>query len=308
MSERNEADATSSCASCGIAQEDDIKLRRCTACYLVKYCSIKCQRDHRPKHKRECKKRAAELRDELLFKQPESSCFGDCPICCLPLSLEPEKCTMMVCCSKILCNGCVYGCRIANFNNMQERRERIAPSCPFCRTLTPKTKEEQDKQMKKRLEANDPVALRSQASEQYNKRERDCSGAFEYWTKAAGLGDAVAHYKLSLMYHHGEGVEKDTRKEIHHAEEAAIGGHPGTRHHPGREEWNKGNTERAVRHWIIAATLGYDLSITSLIDAFKGGFVSKEELASTLRAHRVAVDATKSPQREAAEKNARNRM
>mmetsp|Transcript_23829 Transcript_23829/g.38813 ORF Transcript_23829/g.38813 Transcript_23829/m.38813 type:complete len:141 (+) Transcript_23829:140-562(+) len=108
MSERNEADATSSCASCGIAQEDDIKLRRCTACYLVKYCSIKCQRDHRPKHKRECKKRAAELRDELLFKQPESSCFGDCPICCLSLSIDPEKFSLYACCSKLICDGCAY--------------------------------------------------------------------------------------------------------------------------------------------------------------------------------------------------------
>eukprot|EP00984_Skeletonema_dohrnii_P035791 scaffold35973_cov122-Skeletonema_dohrnii-CCMP3373.AAC.2 len=32
-------------------------------------------------HKKECKKRAAEFRDELLFKQPESCHEGDCPIC-----------------------------------------------------------------------------------------------------------------------------------------------------------------------------------------------------------------------------------
>eukprot|EP00984_Skeletonema_dohrnii_P017230 scaffold7802_cov115-Skeletonema_dohrnii-CCMP3373.AAC.1 len=68
------------CASCGIAEVDDIKLKKCTACYLVKYCSVKCQRNHRPQHKRACKKRAAELRDEILFKQPESRDLGDCPI------------------------------------------------------------------------------------------------------------------------------------------------------------------------------------------------------------------------------------
>eukprot|EP00985_Skeletonema_marinoi_P030096 scaffold30504_cov80-Skeletonema_marinoi.AAC.1 len=79
-------DITMCCASCGIGQVDDIKLKKCTACYLVRYCSVKCQKEHRPQHKRACKKRAAELRDEILFKQPESSDLGDCPICFLPLA------------------------------------------------------------------------------------------------------------------------------------------------------------------------------------------------------------------------------
>eukprot|EP00984_Skeletonema_dohrnii_P005111 scaffold1799_cov134-Skeletonema_dohrnii-CCMP3373.AAC.1 len=61
------------CASCGTAQADDIQLKTCTACKSVRYCSVKCQKEHRPQHKRACKKRAAELRDELLFRQPESS-------------------------------------------------------------------------------------------------------------------------------------------------------------------------------------------------------------------------------------------
>ena len=75
------------CASCGTAEGDDIKLKKC-ACHLVKYCSVACQKAHRPKHKKECKKRAAELKDEILFKQPESSHLGDCPICCLPLPID----------------------------------------------------------------------------------------------------------------------------------------------------------------------------------------------------------------------------
>ena len=37
------------------------------------------------------------------------------------------------------------------------------------------------------------------------------------------------------------------------------------------------------------------------MNAFKDGLVDKEVLASTLRAHKAAVDATKSPQREEAE-------
>ncbi len=52
---------------------------------------------------------------------------------------------------------------------------------------------------------------------------------------------------------------------------------------------------------IIAAKLGLDDSIKTLMENFKGGFVQKDELAAALRAHKGAVDATKSPQREAAE-------
>jgi hypothetical protein len=42
-----------------------------------------------------CKMRAAELRDEILFEQPESTHLGDCPICLLQLSLDQKNLTMM---------------------------------------------------------------------------------------------------------------------------------------------------------------------------------------------------------------------
>ena len=92
----------SCCANCGATAGDDIKLRNCAACHLVSYCSVKCQREHRPKHKRACKKRAAEIRDEHLFKQPEGSYLGDCPICFLPMSLDVDiYSNLMTCCGKI---------------------------------------------------------------------------------------------------------------------------------------------------------------------------------------------------------------
>eukprot|EP00985_Skeletonema_marinoi_P003294 scaffold1373_cov134-Skeletonema_marinoi.AAC.4 len=70
------------CASCGTAENENIRLKKCNACKSVRYCGVQCQKDHRPQHKRACKKRVAELRDEILFKQPESRHWGDCPICC----------------------------------------------------------------------------------------------------------------------------------------------------------------------------------------------------------------------------------
>ena len=39
----------------------------------------------------------------------------------------------------------------------------------------------------------------------------------------------------------------------------------------------------------------------ALMNEFRKGYVEKEDLDTTLRAHKAAVDATKSPQREEAE-------
>ena len=59
---------------------------------------------------------------------------------------------------------------------------------------------------------------------------------------------------------------------------------------------------RAVKHWVIAATQGDDEAIEQLMKMFSVGCVEKDVLAATLRAHKAAVDATKSPQREEARK------
>ena len=56
-----------SCANCGKGEDESNKLKACTACKLAKYCSRECQIAHRPQHKKECKKRAAELHDEELL-------------------------------------------------------------------------------------------------------------------------------------------------------------------------------------------------------------------------------------------------
>jgi hypothetical protein len=97
------ADDMMCCASCGNTERDDIKLKKCTACKSVRYCSDQCQKEHKAQHKRDCKKRVAELRDEILFTQPESTHEGYCPICFVPLSLDPKYSSVMTCCSNLIC-------------------------------------------------------------------------------------------------------------------------------------------------------------------------------------------------------------
>ena len=94
--------------------------------------------------------KAAELRDEILFRQPESSHLGDCPICYLPLPIGLHKRFAMSCCSKFICIGCHYA------NQKREKEGRLGHKCPFCRHPVPEPEEVRINCMK-RAEANDPL-------------------------------------------------------------------------------------------------------------------------------------------------------
>jgi len=279
------------CAACGIAEIDNIVLNECNHCKSVRYCGVKCQKEHRPWHKEECKKRAAELRDELLFKQPESSCYGDCPICCLPLSLDTRKATLFSCCSKVICDGCDYA------NQIREFEGSLQPKCLFCRLPRTSLSQKIELNLMRRVEAEDPVARSQMGEIHYDKGDYD--EAFQCWEKAAEMGNALAHFSLCNMYREGKGVKKDEKKMVYHLEQAAIAGVPDARYNLGLVEEEHGRMDRAVQHWIIAANQGHDHSLRTLKDCYREGSVNKEDFAAALRAHQAAVDATKSPQREA---------
>ncbi len=140
------------CANCGKAEVDDVKLKKC-ACNLVKYCSVECQKNHRPKHKRACKQRMAELRDDDLFRQPDEIHLGECPLCFVPLPLDEIKSTVNSCCCKRICRGCDWA------NKKREDEAGMKQKCPFCREPVPKTKKEIHQKYMERIKANDPVAL-----------------------------------------------------------------------------------------------------------------------------------------------------
>jgi len=296
-----EGEADLRCAYCGIVEVDGIKLEKCPTCKLelVRYCSVQCQREHRSQHKQACQKRVAELCDEILFQQPEGSHLGDCPICLLPLPLDDRKSRIMSCCYKNICNGCAYA------NDVRELKESLEHTCPFCRLTLPASQAEVNRNVKKRVLANDPAAIRGKGLRCHDKG--DYRGAFECFTKAAESGDdADAHDQLGRLYHKGEGVEKDMNKAAYHWEQAAIRGHPVARYNLailglGIGRCDDDSFKRATKHWVIAACIGHDPSLERLKDGFKRGFVKKEDFAAALRGHQAAVDATKSPQRQAAE-------
>ena len=113
------------CANCGRESSDVVNLKDCNACRLVKYCGVDCQRAHRKQHKKACKKRAAELKDERLYSQGLERPEGDyCPICTLAIPLPTAKHSLLnVCCMKRICIGCRIVAQTRGIND-----------CPFCRS------------------------------------------------------------------------------------------------------------------------------------------------------------------------------
>ena len=176
--------------------------------------------------------------------------------------------------------------------------EDSSTSVHSAETALPKTKGKWHERLMKRVEANDPVAICRVATDSYIKG--DYNASFKYLTKAAALGDAHGHFQISCLYRDWEGVEMDEKKYLHHAEQAAIGGHHEARHNLGCIEWKNDRVDRAVKHWIIAAKLGAVKSLERLKTLYKDGHVSKEDFESALRGHHSAIAATKSPQRDEA--------
>ena len=206
-----------------IAAKMGASISRHASCMSVKYCNASCQRNHWPTHKKQCKHRATELRDEALFKDPPAK--EDCPICFLPIPdrllscmlLPPAtilsvpiydfamankglECTNMEiyypCCGKTICGGCIDSF-IKSGNT----------TCPFCKAdAMINAVDEEGERIMKRVEANDAGEINVLANYYHNGNGgygQDKERAMELWKEAAEPGYAKAHFKLGNDYYHG---------------------------------------------------------------------------------------------------------
>ena len=252
-----------SCANCGKGEENINKLKTCTACLSVKYCSRDCQIAHRKQHKKECKKRAAELYDEKLYVR--------------------------------ICEGCICA--------MALRAKGSMPLCPFCRKQSVPPGEEQIRLVEKHMKSGDVLAYKNLALYYANGEHgltQDYQKANELWLKAGGLGCAEAYFNLGQSYHEGKGVESDIKKAKYYWELAAMLGSLQARFNVGAFEGNSGNHHRAFRHYIIAARAGDKDSLDMVKQGYMNGIVKKDEYAITLRAYQHIHNEMKSVERDRA--------
>ena len=77
-----------------------------------------------------------------------------------------------------------------------------------------------------------------------------------------------------------------------------MGGVSIARYNLGSYEVAAGNIKRGMKHYIISAMAGHDMSLDMIKKGYTTGDVSKEDFARTLRAHKESVDETKSAERD----------
>ena len=284
------------CANCGKTGSDTVKLKDCTACRLVKYCGVDCQKAHRKQHKKACKKRAAELRDEQLYGQGHEKWEGYfCPICTLPIPLPMYEHSMInVCCMKRICDGCLLAVEKRGMSN-----------CPFCRTPTPENDADMLPMVQVRVEKNDPAAIYHLGQAYYHGKlglQKDMRKATELYGNAAELGSIEALYNLGVLYDSGEEVEQDMATAVEFYKKAAMKGHVQSRHNLGCCEGQKRNYDRAMRHLLISAKMGNKTSVEAIKGMFTVGNATKEQYAEALKGYQVAVEETKSHDRDEAKR------
>ena len=275
--------STDICANCGKGEENNDSLKACTACHMVKYCNQECQIAHRPQHKKECKKRAAELHDEKLFKQPPPE-YGDCPICFLPMPSIHTGRIYMTCCGKMICSGCVYAPLYDDKGNEVDNEK-----CPFCRT--PDSRSDEDiGRMNKRVDIGDIEAICIMGiyyANGMNGLSQDYGKALELWHRAGEHGHAASYNNIGNFYCKGAGVTVDKKKAIRYFELAAMRGCTGARYNVGVDEENAGNVNRALKHYMIAAESGHGNSLTAIQELYADKHATKEDYANALRAYQA---------------------
>ena len=175
--------------------------------------------------------------------------------------------------------------------------------CPYCRGPQRISDREAIERIKKRMEADDAVAIQGLGGFYYSGAKglpQDYSKAIELWLRAGEHGNAAAYHNLAVVYDNGRGVERDMKKAKYYYELAAMGGHVSARYNLGHLEQDAGNTNRAMKHWMMAAAAGHDDSLKCIQVFFMDGEVTKDDFEKALRAHKEAADEMNSDQRKAA--------
>ena len=148
--------ALDTCANCGKSGNDsNVKLKKCNACYLVKYCGVECQKAHRPKHKKDCRTRATELKDIELFSEGHDHYLEDCPICLMPMPINEKYVVLHFCCMKLICMGCSHRKRLVD-HGYGAQVDVTKEACPLCRSTVSRDDRENLKIIQRRVDAGDP--------------------------------------------------------------------------------------------------------------------------------------------------------
>ena len=96
-------------------------------------------------------------------------------------------------------------------------------------------------------------------------------------------------------------MERDKKLATHYFELAAMEGNVVARYNLGvTDEYNAGDYDRALKHFMIAVRGGHTDSVKYIQQLYKNGHATKDHYANALQSHQVYLNEIKSYQREKA--------
>ena len=282
------------CANCG-REGNDVN-NACNKCKSVMYCNAACKKKHRSRHKKKCERRVAELHEEALFKDPPPP--DECPICFLMLPHEGET-TFQTCCGKIICNGCICTMISETQAKGESKDKGQSGLYPFCRKPSPTSEKEDMQRLIKLVDSGHAHAMYNYACYIRGGDRQDWVTANRLYLKAGELGCAGAYYNLGTAYERGRGVEVDRQKAKHYYELAAISGYVSARFYVGVLEVEDGSSDRALKHFFIAARAGSKESLEYINkQGYEKGIVTKNGYEKALRSYHKRQNEMKSDERD----------
>ena len=245
----------------------------------------------------------------------------ECVLCCYPLPPTPDESIYQECCGEVICDGCIVAQKrtliigtnvkkpIAGSKEEELEFLKIMYSkqimvCPFCRTGVPENDTEFLERLYKQIgEYKDPKAMNMMGIF-YLKGEqglsKDLKKAEEVFKQAYDLDDPVAAWNLVHLY--SEYIPDEDLK-MKYAEEGAKRGNLYCMNTLAIRAAQSGNHEEAKRQFMTAACSGNDEAMENVMLCYRKEILSKDDLATTLRAHKTITDTGKSEPREYAKRH-----
>lgn len=312
------AEATeTTCAEC---RADRDGLRRC--CGSTYYCNVQCQKAHRKVHKRQCEKKPLKSSGSKKDESAATSSGGDefdsfadesdididafefpprseCPICMLPLPLDKQHRTHMLCCGKRLCRACIEEAfrTAANFGG-------DAGNCAFCRQMPPKTEEEEFQSLRALIGRGDGEAAVNLAWKYLHGLgvAQDKRRAVELYHQATRAGSAKAAAWLADRYLNGNivGTDRDKAKRLY-ARAARLGNFSAL-YNLGAIRLMDGNAG-FMRYFLVSASAGCQEALDAVKAGYKANTITRDEFEKALRSFQAANDELRSENRDKFIKN-----
>ncbi|KAL7548975.1 hypothetical protein ACHAWF_012243, partial [Thalassiosira exigua] len=243
------------------------KLTKCAACGKCNDGQKNCEECKLDQALKDYWKDRPQPSDEALFETPPPA--DECLICMHSIDtwgfVEEGQSWYMPCCGKSIRETC-------HLDVMMEDNSSLSP-CVFCRTPIPRSNKARLEMAEKRMKKYDDADAIYFIAECYQSGtfevQKDYKKATRLYFRAHLKGCRVATEKIGSAYLQGEGVDCNFVIGMKWFTLAAVEGSLLARRALSEWEMSAGNTCRAMKHLLIAASAGHDESLQDLMQGYK---------------------------------------